>query len=374
MDNIGKITNKFKTEYNKKCPNYNYKPPIMPRVKRIIVLGDIHGDYKLAINMLLIGKVIKINNKDIHNQRNIEWIGGQTVVVQVGDQIDKCRPDEIHKCNEKDGTYNDEQSELKILKLFTYLNELANSVGGAVYSLLGNHEIMNVEGNTSYASYQGNMEFANFVINGKTISSGEEARKLAFMPGNVVGNFLGCTRYAAVIIGSNLFVHAGVVNGLIKELNLNSKNDLNKIDMAIRLWLLGSIKKKYIKNIIAANESSMFWTRILGKIPPNVPLNDPRCINHIDNVMKLFNVGNIVIGHTPQSFSYSDDINGTCDNTIWRVDNGSSEAFTYFDEEFITTGHSQHSRRAQVLEIIDDTQFNVCSIENNMNPICKRVK
>ncbi len=361
--------NKFITEYNKKCPNYNYKPAIMPAVERIVVLGDIHGDYKLAINMLLLSKVIKV-----HNNNHIEWIGGQTCVVQVGDQIDKCRPDETHKCDRPDGTYNDEQSDLKILKLFTYIDGLANKVGGSVYSLLGNHEIMNAEGNTSYASYQGNMEFKNFIVNGKKIRSGKRARMLAFAPGNEIGTFLGCTRYSALIIGSNLFVHAGIVNGLISELKLNDKSNLNKIDIAIRMWLLGSIDKKYINKIIAANDTSLFWTRVLGRIPPNTPLNDSRCINHINGVMKLFNVGNIVIGHTPQSFSYSDDINGTCDNKIWRVDNGSSEAFTFFDEQFIETGKTQHSRRVQILEIINDTVFNVCSLEDNNQTICKNIK
>ena len=376
MDYINNIDYyKFITEYNSKCPNYNYKPPILKMVDRIIVLGDIHGDYRLALNMLMIGKVIKlecdIKSDKIYNFKNIIWIGEQTHVVQVGDQIDKCRPDLNHKCDEKNGTYNDEQSDLKLLKLFTYLDQEAQKVGGVVFSLLGNHELMNVDGNTSYASYEGNMEFNNFIINGKTIKSGKKARKLAFKPGNEVGKFLGCSRYAALIIGSNLFVHAGIVNGLIKELNLDDKSSLVKIDMAIKMWLLGSVKREYIKSIIDTTDNSMFWTRILGKIPPNIPLTDSRCINHIDNVLRLFNVGSIIVGHTPQSFGYSDNINGTCGNAVWRVDNGSSEAFSYFDPEFLTTGKVQYGRRPQILEILDDIKFKVCYYDDNGDVICK---
>ncbi len=59
---------------------------------------------------------------------------------------------------------------------------------------------------------------------------------------------------------------------------------------------------------------------------------------------------------------------------IWRVDNGSSEAFTFFDEQFIETGKTQHSRRVQILEIINDTVFNVCSLEDNNQTICKNIK
>jgi len=101
----------------------------------------------------------------------------------------------------------------------------------------------------------------------------------------------------------------------------------------------------------------MFWTRILGNIPPGVSFNDTRCSKNISNVLKLFNVGSIIIGHTPQSFMYSDDINSTCDNKVWRVDNGSSSAFNIFDTNYKETGIISNSRRTQYLEIIDDNNY-----------------
>ena len=368
MNKLNNITHEnFIEEYNKKCPNYTYKPAIMPKVKRIISFGDIHGDYKLAIKLLKIAKLIKIVNG------KVVWTGGNTYVVQVGDQIDKCRPyNDLHTCDKKDTTFNDEQSDIKILKLYTDLDFQARKVGGAVISLLGNHEIMNSLGNLSYVSYQGIKQFENYKIGDKIIRSGRKARKYAFAPGNEIGTFLGCSRYPAVIIGSNLFVHAGIVNGLIKELGMNKISDLNKINMAVRLWLLGSLKQNYIQEIINVSDTSMFWTRFLGKIPPNVPLNDNRCLHHVSDVIKLFNIGSMIIGHTPQSFAYSDDINGTCGESIWRVDNGSSEAFSHFDDEFIKTHISQHSRRPQVLEILNDREFNICSMDENEEIICKK--
>jgi hypothetical protein len=65
------------------------------------------------------------------------------------------------------------------------------------------------------------------------------------------------------------------------------------------------------------------------------------------------------IGHTPQSFSYSENINSTCDNSVWRVDNGSSKAFDKFDNEYNETGRVTKNRKAQVLEILNDTEFNI---------------
>src|SRR5690606_8849299 len=104
--------------------------------------------------------------------------------------------------------------------------------------------------------------------------------------------------------------------------------------------------------------------RILGKIPPGVSLTNPDCLNNIKNVLDLFRVGSIVVGHTPQSFLYNDDINSTCDSIVWRVDNGSSAAFDKYDATFRSTGSRNHSRRTQYLEIIDDNKFFICDGDN----------
>ena len=58
-------------------------PSTLPPTNRILVLGDIHGDFNMLIKLLRKGNVINKSNK---------WIGKDTVVVQVGDQIDSCRP------------------------------------------------------------------------------------------------------------------------------------------------------------------------------------------------------------------------------------------------------------------------------------------
>ena len=59
--------------YNQKCQDFNRLPSILPPVERIIVLGDLHGDWEMTIESLIIAKLI--NNK-------LNWIGGNTVVVQ----------------------------------------------------------------------------------------------------------------------------------------------------------------------------------------------------------------------------------------------------------------------------------------------------
>ena len=356
MDKIIDKDNFIKNIYPEKCKGYSYTPSIISNVRRIIVLGDIHGDYKLFIHMLQLGNLIDTNTKN----NKIIWKGGDTYVVQVGDQIDRCRPLPNMACSSQYTTIDDEASDIKIMNICNDLHKQALLVGGAFISLLGNHEIMNSLGAMTYVSYMGLKEFDTYIDpNNKSIKfiSGEHARKHAFTPGNEIATMMGCTRLPAVIIGSNLMVHAGIVDGLITELGLNHMNDLETINISIRMWLMGLLKKKYIKQIIKSSNTSMFWTRILGQIPPNVSYDNPVCINHIGKVLQLFNIGSIIIGHTPQSFSYSDDINQTCSGKVWRVDNGSSSAFDRFDQKKMKSGEISFSRRPQILEILNDNEY-----------------
>lgn len=350
--------NFIENEFVERCSPYRYIPAILPQQKRVVVFGDIHGDYGLMIEMFDAAKLIK------HDKKNrYQWIGKDTYVVQVGDQVDRCRPIGGLSCDHPDATYNDEANDIKIMELFNDLNLQAEKVGGAVISLLGNHELLNAMGHMDYVSYEGLKQFENYIDPDspeREFETGCDARIHAFQPGNNFGRMMGCTRLPAVIIGSNIFVHAGIVDGLIEEIKLKGLEDFERINIKIRRWLLGLLDQNYVEHIIKHSEHSMFWTRILGKIPPGVSLSEPRCMDNIKNVLDLFKVGSIVIGHTPQSFMYSDDINSTCSNKVWRVDNGSSSAFNAFDSTFKKTGVSTKSRRAQYLEIIDDSNYFVC--------------
>jgi hypothetical protein len=283
----------------------------------------------------------------------------------VGDQIDRCRPSSRNMtCDNPDATKFDEANDIVIMELFNNMDIQAKKYGGAVISLLGNHELMNSMGNMQYVSYLGLKQFDNYTDPNDPrirIESGKEARKYAFSPGNHIGIMIGCTRTPAIIIGSNIFVHAGLVDGLLNEIKLGNENDLNKINMLIRSWLLGLIDRSNVENIIRHSSNSMFWTRILGNIPSGVGMDDERCMNNLGNILKVFRNKKIIIGHTPQSFLHNKNINSTCGNYIWRVDNGSSCAFNDFDMHYNPkTGKKMDERRTQYLEIINDNEYYVC--------------
>lgn len=320
MDNLKKIL-------DEKCEKYDDLPNILPKVERIIVLGDIHGDFNILIEMLLVAKVI--NKKK-------QWIGGNTIVVQLGDQIDSCRFDGINDCNNKI-TKNDKGDDIKILKFMTILHSRATFFGGAVYSILGNHELMNVEGDMTYVSRQ------NIINDG-----GLEKRIQLFKPGNEIANFLACTRKMALIIGSNLFVHAGIVPEMVRKYNIDDMN------LLLSLYLLDELKEpNNFKDLFTTSKFSPLWNRVFGNINDSID----NCQKLLTPLQQVYKVGKIFVGHTPQ---IEKGINSYCDNRIWLTDYGASKAFDQFDSELSQGSNKRmETRKAQVLEIIDDNIINI---------------
>jgi hypothetical protein len=422
----------FKEKWKNQCEKYDIGelPGVLPAVDRIIVIGDIHGDWEMTQELLKIGKVINDAG---------EWIGCNTVVVQVGDQIDRCRPTINSQCNTPGATNPDENSDWKILQYFTELHKLASKDGGAVYSLLGNHELMNVNGDFRYVSYKGIEEFNDYVnpyistfeedssitasenktyssdnssitasensfitasqnktyssekssitadeysfitaSENKTYSSDNSSitasensfitefknktysdntlkdsmklRKWAFKPGNPISEFLACTRQMAIIIGSNLFVHAGVLPQIAKKYSVTNLNQL----MSLYLWDKLDSPEKY-HEIFTSSDISPLWNRVFGKFGINqhsknsLNIEDAAviCSELLNPLKNIYNVGKIYVGHTPLM---DHGISSVCDGKVWLTDFGASKAFDKFAHK------TQHNdiRKAQVLEILDD--------------------
>lgn len=354
-----KEENLFDSEFDDDCKNFEKIPHIMPAKKRIIAIGDLHGDYELTLNCLKLAKVI---------DDDLNWIAKpkDTVVVQIGDQVDRCRPLVGRKCTDPKTTANDEGRDIDIINLFNDLDKKARKFKGAVISLLGNHEIMNVQGNMNYVSYEGLKQFEDEINpeTGNKFESGMEARKYLFKRGNKYANLLACTRQTAVIIGSNLFVHAAIVPKLAKKYNVRD------INVMVRKWLLKQFSSTKdvdgigkLKDILINYEVSPFWPRLLGSLPPDVKIEDDKCVKYLEDTLHLYRCNNIIIGHTPQFYSNKTGISSTCKGVnkhneknmgVWRIDTGSSKAFESFDSEVVS-----ETREPSVLEIIDDNKFNI---------------
>jgi len=327
-------------KFKRICPNYNYIPVINKQKSRIVAIGDLHGDYQLMIDILKLARVIDNNNN---------WIGSDTYIVQVGDQIDRCRP-RLYGCHDPRETVDDENSDIKILEYMTDLHNKAIKSGGAVISLLGNHELMNSTNNLNYVSYQ------NLLNYDKNIEEAKRLRYEDFMPTGNMGKKLGCTRLSLVIIGDYLFVHGGVIKSFINNFHIKNRDDFVKINNLIRDWLVTGKEIKKEKDLLYASDS-IFWERTLGKTPVGLDEKDDKC-KKINEVLDMYDLGGMIIGHTPQIHNNQlVGINTTCSNKLIRVDYGGSKAFNVFD----LNGNLTRMRLVQALEITKDGVVNILS-------------
>ena len=137
---------------------------------RIVAVGDLHGDLK---NTLATFKMARL----IDSQRN--WIAGNTILVQTGDVVDRG-----------DDT-------IELYKLMMKLQMQANEAGGSVLSLLGNHEVMNVNNDLRYVS-QG--DYDSF--------GGSEKRKQAWSQNGWLGKYIRKLKITAWVNGT-VFFHGG---------------------------------------------------------------------------------------------------------------------------------------------------------------------
>lgn len=276
----------------------NYPPSILLPVKRIIAIGDVHGDYKATLLSLRKAGVIDNKNK---------WIGGSTVVVQLGDQLDR---------GGRSYDNGDEDSEFKIMNLFDRLHKQAKSVNGAVYSLLGNHELMNVLGDFSYTSKMGIKHFGS-----------KEARLEHFRPGGKIALKMAKNRNAILRIGDWIFVHGGLTPRLAQKYKIVEINNL------MREYLSGNEKLEQNKSFreLFLNNGSILWTRRYSEEKPDCKT--------LSQTLEYLGAKKLVVGHTPQ-----DKINCKCNKNVWRIDIGMSQAF----------GKRKDNNRIQILEILDN--------------------
>ena len=359
-----KTTNSINNSQN--IYKMDIKKSFFPKVKKLVAIGDIHGDLSVAIKSLKLAGVISLkipnNTKNIDN---IRWVGGKTVVVQLGDQIDRVRPSKLENdlCTENDDQLNDDEgSDLKIICLFEKLNEQALKSGGALISILGNHELMNVDGDFRYVSPKEFKEFGVFFKEDSSIKSiypfGYETRKRVFAPGGTLSKRLANSRYSIVQIGSWIFVHGGITSQIANDYTID------QINYIIHKWLNGNNSKLLMEHVNKIyhnddDEYSPFWSRLYGDIEQW----DNRSQQEFYNTLNILNVKNkrkkhneikgMIVGHSPQ-FMYNKGLNSSCNNKLWRVDVGMSKAF---GKDNIS------NRKVQILVIENDNEFKILKEE-----------
>jgi hypothetical protein len=335
----------------------------LPAGVKLVAIGDLHGDYIVTIKSLKLAGVIPMNTNYEEDPEDIEWIGYDTYIVQLGDQVDRCRPSSWYRdiCSD-DSTYKDEGSDLKIMKLLDNLHIKAMTMGGAVISILGNHEIMNCVGDFRYVSPLEFEEFGEYFNSKKTqhkriFPYGHKERKAAFAPGGIIAKRFAALRHSIVQVGNWVFVHGGITPVLAEKYSLDEMND------GIKKWLLGSRNKNtkdMFNDLYEDDESGIFWTREFGDLGNWREGSSDRLFQKTLDLLNQKNdrniknmVHGIIMGHTPQYMNMK-GINSSYNGKCWRVDVGASRAFGPF-----TKSEDENKYRKCSILVIQD---NKCKI------------
>ena len=254
-------------------------PTRLDAAERVIAIGDLHGDLDAARQALLLGGAIDTNDR---------WVGGDLVVIQTGDILDRGDEEEA------------------VIALFQRLQEEAEQAGGAVHVLNGNHELMNAYRDYRYVTPGGYADFEDAAAVDTTdsllaaLEPNQRGRAAAFAPGGPFALLLA-QRNTVVIVGNSLFVHGGILPEHVDR-GLESMNE------EIRAWLRAEAPQpEWIRG-----DRSPVWNRLYSDAP-NVAACDT-----LSSVLDRLGVERMVVGHTVQRTG----VTAFCGGRVWCIDVG----------------------------------------------------
>ncbi|KAH6570714.1 hypothetical protein BASA60_007582 [Batrachochytrium salamandrivorans] len=224
--------------------------------RRVVAVGDLHGDFEMSVETLQVAKII---NDDL------EWIAGNTILVQTGDVVDRGH------------------DTIELYDLLRDLTDQAKKHGGRLIQLLGNHEVMNMAEDLRYVSKE---DIASY--------GGLDVRLKAFSKHGDIGEYLRTLGIAAKV-DDTVFFHAGGLNWGIDVLNTLARQELVDQDA------------KYISKSEIFVRNGPLWYRGFALRKDNAFCDAKR----------------MVIGHTPTEDGMIDD---RCNGLVYIIDVGISRS------------------------------------------------
>ncbi|XP_007016992.2 PREDICTED: shewanella-like protein phosphatase 1 isoform X1 [Theobroma cacao] len=312
--------------------------------RRIVAVGDLHGDLDQARSALEMAGVLSSDGEDL-------WTGGDAVLVQLGDVLDRG------------------DDEIAILSLLRSLDIQAKANGGAVFQVNGNHETMNVEGDFRYVESGAFDECADFLEylndyqydwegalagwcsmsrrwtdeqkmsrnnwgpwNLVKRQKGVISRSVLFRPGGPLACELA--RHAVVLkVNDWIFCHGGLLPHHVSY-------GIERMNMEVSKWMRGLIDKDsspHMPFIATKGYDSVVWNRLYSRDISDLEACRINQINAIlEETLQAVGAKAMVVGHTPQYLG----ANCAYNCSIWRIDVGMSSGVL--------------NSRPEVLEIRDD--------------------
>ncbi|PIA33210.1 hypothetical protein AQUCO_04200158v1 [Aquilegia coerulea] len=276
---------------------------------RLVAIGDLHGDLDKSKQAFKIAGLI--------HPLTDRWIGGNTTVVQIGDVFDRG------------------DDELKILYFLEKLKREALRSGGSIITMIGNHEIMNIDGDFRYITPSGLQEFKawadwfqigismknlcggsveNNIFQGipftfprirKEFHDGMRARIAALRPNGPISTRFLSGNPTALVVGDSVFVHGGLLQDHVSY-------GLERINEEVRDWING-LKGRLSPHFVRGR-NSVVWLRKFSD-----QVCDCSTLQHV--LATIPGAKRMIMGHTIQEMG----INGVCDNQAIRIDVGMSK-------------------------------------------------
>jgi thiol-disulfide isomerase/thioredoxin len=282
------MTDVFPNTFDVKLkPVLNTEPCVFEKPEKQLVLSDIEGNFDALRKLLQ-------SNGVMDGQYN--WTFGKGHLMLLGDMVD--RGEQVTEC----------------LWLIYSLEEKAKAVEGYVHYVLGNHEVLNLSGDSRY-------------VRPKYTLAAESMKKKfkdLYNEQTELGRWLR-SKNIMEKVGDVLYTHGGIarqVNQL--PLSLQQINDVIRPNYANRDGFKRNPKEPELM-VLFSSTTSPFWYRgYYGAV--NRAIKDFDHAPVIDSTFKKFDVKHIVTGHSIVGDTISMFYGGKVINTDVHHAEGKSEA------------------------------------------------
>jgi len=267
------ISRNQSSDYLEMMKVFSHKPDYRQSFKRvdsIAVLSDVHGQYDIFLNQLMANGII---------DSNLNWKFGRGHLVYLGDAHDR----------------GDMVTEI-LWHLFS-LERQAAKAGGMVHFVIGNHELMVLDGDLRFI----NPKYRKVEsITGKIYSD-------LYSENTVLGKWLR-DKPVMITINDIIFVHGGISPELVRR-NLNIKQ-INQIfsDSIIGkdIWAAAENEKL---DFLAGNDGPSWYRGYF---------TDPDFSeSSLDSILVFYDKAHIVVGHTTHK-----ELQALFNNKILGIDAG----------------------------------------------------
>jgi cytochrome oxidase Cu insertion factor (SCO1/SenC/PrrC family) len=298
------------TDQRNRLLNFSLQKSITPppveyaAPEKVLVVSDIEGNFEAFRKLLQSFSVI---------DENFNWTFNKGHLVLNGDFFDRG------------------EQVTEVLWLIYSLEEKAKQAGGFVHFILGNHEIMNLQGNLRYVRIK-------YIKNAQLL--GENYATGLYGENSELGKWVR-SKNVVEKIGDMLFMHGGVSPEL-NRLNV-SLIEINQLARPFYARFSRDYNDTKL-NTIMSSSVGPFWYR--GYYNTN-PLATK---DQIDSTLSIYNANYILTGHTVVSDTISVWHNGKVINTDTRHVEGRSEALLIENNTFFRV----NAKGGRVLLFKDD--------------------